>query len=151
MTTQERMSAAEFRDLTARKKNPRNKFGAVRTTSALGTFDSKGEHNRFAALSMLQTAGAIRNLQPQTRFPLYCGEQPLMIESALGRKTHATYIADYTYDDVETGIYCVEDWKGTDTKLSQLKRAVLAIMLPRAKILVTFARAPQPKKSRTKR
>jgi len=151
MSAQERMSAAEFRDLTTRKKNPRNKFGAIRTTSTLGTFDSRGEHNRFAVLSMLQTAGVIRNLQRQTRFPLYCGQQPLVIDSVGGRKTHAAYVADYTYEDVETGLYCVEDWKGKDTRLSQLKRAILALMLPHARILVTFARAPQPKKSRIKK
>jgi hypothetical protein len=69
-------------------------------------FDSKAEHTRSAELRILQNKGIIDKLEFQPKFPLHVcnakGDKLLMY----------TYISDFSYIDVKTGDYVVEDVKG---------------------------------------
>jgi hypothetical protein len=122
-----RMTAAQYRNaVTARRTN---KYRAKRVKTEHGDFDSISEAKRYADLAWRAKAGLIANLRRQVKFPLFAGDKPIMLASANGQLRQAVYIADYVYDDLEIEKIVVEDRKGTDTRLSQLKRAILATML----------------------
>ena len=77
-------------------------------------FDSKKEARRYEELKLLQRSGEIAQLSLQTRIPL----------SVNGHKV-CTYVADFTYTDVASRRYVVEDVKSEYTKklpLYRLKR-----------------------------
>lgn len=76
-------------------------------------FDSVGEANYYAKLSMMQCAGMIWNLQRQVRFPLMAHRQ-----DGLGVVV-GHYVADAVYEDKE-GIH-ICDYKGAMTDVAALK------------------------------
>ena len=67
--------------------------------------------------------------------------------SKTGRKTQAVYIADFTYYELPENTLVIADFKGIDTKLSQLKRAILQTMLPDARIVVQYAKSNSSRRS----
>lgn len=97
-----------------------NKYRAKPTEVDGIRFASKGESRRYQELILLQCAGEISQLELQPEYKLYCGRRPVTYPS--GR--HAKYIADFRYIDKERGMV-VEDFKGKDTQLSKLKRALV--------------------------
>ena len=85
------------------------KYRALKTTVGGITFDSCLEAKRYTQLKILETAGAIKNLQIQPKFRLmdsfkYDGQTIRAID----------YIADFMYE--EDGKRIVEDVKGIRTK-----------------------------------
>lgn len=88
-----------------------------------GDFDSKGEYQRYLDLRMLERVGRIRDLKRQVRIPLVVNGTPLLIRDKIGRARALSYVADFTY--YEDDVYVVEDFKGFDTPVSRIKRAIV--------------------------
>ena len=85
-------------------KPRRHKYAAIPTMVDGIRFASKREAARYGELSMLEKVGEIKELKLQVKFELV--KNGHLIES---------YYADFTYTDVRTGIYIVEDAKGKRT------------------------------------
>ncbi len=100
--------------------NIMNKYRAKPTVIDGIRFASKGEARRYVELRTLEKAGVISHLELQPAYKLYCGLEPVKYDS--GRQ--AKYIADFRYMDIERGLV-VEDFKGMDTAVSKLKRAMV--------------------------
>lgn len=84
-------------------------------------FDSIREFERFQELHLLEKAGVIKDLQHQVRIPLACGGRPVL--SKKGRQL--SYVVDFKYWDNELRRYRLEDVKGYNTPLGDLKIAVV--------------------------
>lgn len=83
-------------------------------------FASKFEANRFAELSMLQTAGQIKDLQTQVAFPIKVNGVDI-----------CKYVADFTYKNAQTGEAIIEDTKGHEkavTDLFKIKRKLVGAL-----------------------
>lgn len=128
----DRISAAEYRALvggtskgsaSAAGGRRSGKFNAQRVSSDEGEFDSKGEYQRYLDLRMLERLGRIRDLKRQVRIPLIVNGGPLLIRDKTGRGRKLSYVADFTY--YEDDVYVVEDFKGFDTPVSRIKRAIV--------------------------
>lgn len=80
-------------------------------------FDSIKESHRYGELKLLERAGKIKNLQLQPKFELIptirTGEETLQ---------KISYIADFMYQDCESGKMIVEDVKGYKTDVYLLKK-----------------------------
>lgn len=72
---------------------------------------------------MLERLGRIRDLKRQVRIPLIVNGGPLLIRDKTGRARKLSYVADFTY--YEDDVYVVEDFKGFDTQVSRIKRAIV--------------------------
>lgn len=98
-----------------------NKYGvapkAERTLDGI-VFDSKGEMERWAALSLLQRAGEIVNLLRQVTYSLDVNGVHI-----------CNYIADFEYrersDSYGKTRLVVEDWKGFKTPAYHLKKKLM--------------------------
>lgn len=84
------------------------------------TFDSADEARRYVQLKMLVAAGEIKDIELQPKFVL----QPSFKH---GKRTirAITYRADFRYTEVATGEEVVEDVKGMETPVFQLKAKML--------------------------
>lgn len=88
-------------------------------------FDSKKESNRYCELKMLERAGKIKGLELQHQFVL----QPPFRKN--GKTIRAiTYIADFTYYDLEKNKNVVEDVKGYKTDVYKLKKKMFEYTYP---------------------
>ena len=99
-----------------------SKYGAQKTTFQGRTFDSKREAERFAELRYMQMGKLIADLEYQVKFeliPALKDENGKVIERAV------TYIADFVYTDLKTGLKVVEDAKGCKTKEYIIKRKLM--------------------------
>lgn len=85
------------------------------------TFDSIREFERYQELALLEKAKVIKDLQCQVRIKLTCGRAPVM--SKKGRQF--AYVVDFKYWDNELRRYRYEDVKGYNTRLGDLKVAVV--------------------------
>jgi len=85
-------------------------------------FDSKGEAERYRALRLLERAGEITDLELRPRFPLVIGAMPVKIGNR-----QAVYWGDFRYRTA-FGESVTEDFKGMDTPISKLKRALVKVM-----------------------
>lgn len=95
------------------------------------TFDSKREYKRWTELRLLERAGAIRELERQTKFVLIPAQrEPDTVGPRGGRikgkllEREVAYIADFTYLD-ETDELVVEDTKGMRTTDYIIKRKLM--------------------------
>ena len=89
------------------------------------TFDSKKEGNRYLELKLLERGGKIKDLKLQHQFEL----QPSFKKN--GRTIRAiTYVADFTYFDLETMRNVVEDVKGYKTDVYMLKKKMFEFKYP---------------------
>lgn len=90
-----------------------NKYHAVKTLVDGVRFDSRKEARRYERLKLLQTAGAIRDLELQPEFPILVVElwRPDGRRVDVGR-----YRADFRYVDTFTGEVVIEDTKTGPTK-----------------------------------
>lgn len=102
------------------------------------TFDSKGEAHRWLELKTLERAHKIRNLRRQIPFPLIMANgRPIVTPTGRAMK----YVADFAYEEFVNSEWRekFEDFKGMDTKESQIKRAVVEALYG-IKIEITKAR-----------
>ena len=104
-----------------------NKFGAVPTTVDAIRFASKKESRRYLDLKLMEKAGLIRDLECQPKFPIHIVPQSCWGNGAVVPVRVATYIADFSYYDVETRSVVVEDVKSkaTRTALYRLKKKLI--------------------------
>lgn len=88
-------------------------------------FMSKKEAERYYELKLLEMAGAIKDLKLQQQFVL----QPPFKKN--GKTIRAiTYIADFTYFDLERMRNVVEDVKGYKTDVYTLKKKMFEYKYP---------------------
>lgn len=90
----------------------RSKYHNRKTEIDGFVFDSKKEATRYSELKFMETAGEIKDLTLQPKFPCF-------VEG----KLICTYIADFQYYDVE-GRH-VEDAKGFKTDVYRLKKKLV--------------------------
>ncbi len=105
-----------------------NKYNARRVVVDGIKFDSQGEANRYQQLLLLEKAGEITDLkrQPFFYFVHPVTKKHLVIKSKgypNGRKVK--YVADFSYRTADGLV--VEDYKGFDTDVSRLKRAMMEL------------------------
>jgi len=88
--------------LDEKVKKKKGKYNNVKVEFDGKTFDSKGECTRYILLRMLETSGEIKDLRHH--FPIY--------ELNPGGEFSMKYEPDFTYTDIKTGKFIVEDFKG---------------------------------------
>ena len=94
------------------------------------SFDSKREGNRYLELKLLERAGKIKDLELQHQYEL----QPSFKKN--GKTIRAiTYVADFTYFDLERMRIVVEDVKGFKTDVYMLKRKLFEYKFPELTIV----------------
>lgn len=94
------------------------------------SFDSKREGNRYIELKLLEKAGKIKDLELQHQYEL----QPSFRKN--GKTIRAiTYVADFTYFDLERMRIVVEDVKGFKTDVYMLKRKLFEYKFPELTIV----------------
>ena len=136
----ERMKAKDYQAAQRADKDKgedkRRVRGAQRTTTPDGiTHDSKTEAQRWEELKLLQKAGAICGLRRQVSIGLIGRDGPIMTDS--GNKQRV-YKADFQYVDNALGITVIEDRKGHETEVFNLKKAILSAQ--GMEILITKAK-----------
>ena len=95
----------------------KSKYGNKPTKTRDGVLhDSRKEAQRWSELQMLEKANLIKNLRRQVKYEL--------IPKQEGERS-VTYIADFVYDDVESGQHIVEDSKGMRTPAYIIKRKLM--------------------------
>lgn len=106
--------------------NHRSKYKSVRVKNSYGSFDSKGEFERFLFLQDQEREGKIQNLKRQVKYPLTVGTD---------------HICDYRADFVYTrdGKEIVEDFKGYLTDIFKIK---MKLMKAIHKIHILITRRP---------
>lgn len=94
----------------------RNKYGNVMTTVHGIEFASKKEARRYQDLLLLEKAGEICNLFVQRPFPIVVNGVPI-----------CSYIADFTYSEIPSGRYVIEDVKSpaSKTPVYRLKKKLM--------------------------
>ena len=86
-----------------------------------GTFDSKGEYERFRELTLMQQAGMIHSLKRQVPFELIPS-----CKLPDGKTQRAVfYVADFRYFDNSKNEWVTEDFKGTRTDVYKLKKKLM--------------------------
>lgn len=93
-------------------------------------FDSRKEQRRYTELSLMERAGAIKDLRRQVKYLLIPSQKR-------GKKVierECSYYADFVYTDTRTGETVVEDCKGFRTEVYRIKKK---LMLERYGIEVT--------------
>jgi hypothetical protein len=95
---------------------PGQKYRNIPTEVDGVKFHSKKEAKRWVSLTLLQTAGRIKNLKRQVSFELKV--EGLLI---------CRYIADFVYEEDTKGVWqtVVEDSKGYPTQIYRLKRKLM--------------------------
>lgn len=92
----------------------RAKYGNHKTVVDGITFHSAKEARRYGDLKLLERAGEITALELQPKFPMVVNGQLV-----------CTYLADFAYVNVRTGIQVTEDVKGVETEAFKIKRKLL--------------------------
>ena len=103
----------------------RSKYHNQKTEFDGFRFDSKKEAKRWWELKMMERAGLIKDLCrqfPIKLLPAQKDERGKVIERPV------QYIADFIYEDVQTGERVVEDAKGVRTAEYIIKRKLLLYM-----------------------
>jgi hypothetical protein len=97
-----------------------NKFRAVKDECPRGHLhDSKMESRRCADLCALETVGQITHLEQQPEFRV-----------EINGKAICTYRADFQYRMADSGLPIVEDVKGMQTPVFNLKRKMVEAAYP---------------------
>ena len=110
----------------------RSKYHSRKITRDGQTFDSLKEYRRFCELSLLEKAGAIKDLKRQVKFVLIPAQHEMVWndrkkEYCQGKciERECAYIADFVYIDMKNGFETVEDTKGFKTKDYIIKRKLM--------------------------
>lgn len=127
----ERMSAAEYQQMGAPK---RNKYSAKKVREDGHLFDSRAEFRHYCSLKLQERQGLIHNLKVHPRFTFTFDGRPVTYSS--GR--HVTIELDFSYTQDGIGVVYV-DVKGLDTAASKIKRAFFEAKYYPAKILLVGA------------
>jgi hypothetical protein len=93
---------------------PFSKYHAIRE----GKYASRKEANRASELQLLAKVGAITDLREQVPFVLFPPNKPRYSRSL-------TYILDFQYRDVKTGVVHWEDVKGYETPVWRIKQRLM--------------------------
>lgn len=97
-----------------------NKFRAIKEECPRGHIhDSKMESRRCADLCALETTGVITHLEQQ---PVY--------QVTIDGKPICKYVADFRYRMADSGLVIVEDVKGMQTPVFNLKRKLVEASYP---------------------
>jgi len=97
-----------------------NKFRAIKDECPRGHIhDSKMESRRCADLCALETTGVITHLQQQPEFRV-----------EINGKLVCRYVADFQYRMADSGLAIVEDVKGMQTPVFNLKRKLVEASHP---------------------
>ena len=108
-------------------RNPYQKYRAEKTEVDGIKFASKLESARYKQLKLLESAGAISDLKLQVEFQVFKG----YINPDTGEKTRSTtYVADFSYTDIENHLQVVEDTKGVETPDFRLKWKLVQSQYP---------------------
>jgi hypothetical protein len=99
-------------------RNPGNKFRAISKVVDGQKFHSCREAERYMGLKVLLRAGEITDLRTQVPFSIEVNGQHI-----------CKYIADFTYRDLISGEFVVEDSKGMVTKEFRLKKKLMLAVL----------------------
>lgn len=91
-----------------------NKYRAIKTEVDGIRFDSKREAARYLELKTLLKGKKIGALSLQPKFSLVVNGQKI-----------CTYIADFAYLDLKTGLRVIEDVKGVKTPIYNLKKKLV--------------------------
>lgn len=97
--------------------------------------DSQAEDKRFHDLQMLEKAGEIRDLQKQYAFEV---QESFIYKGKTIRPIN--YILDFYYFDVKKNKWILEDYKGFETDVFQIKRKMLLYKIqnnPEMELLIT--------------
>jgi hypothetical protein len=89
-----------------------SKYGNIKERG----YASKREARRAQELVLLLKCGIIANLREQV---------PIELTPKIGKERASFWIADFVYDEVETGEEIWEDCKGARTALYILKRKIV--------------------------
>lgn len=101
-----------------------SKYRNHKTTTAHGSFDSKGEARRYSELEHLSGLGRISDLKRQVRFTLQ-----EKFKGPDGKTVRAiVFVADFTY--TEMGRQIVEDFKGVRTAVFKMKKKMFQAKYP---------------------
>lgn len=94
----------------------------LRTSRDGIVFPSRTHMIRYTELMLEQRHGFIKDIQIEPRFPLYCGDSPILTPT--GRT--ARYTADFAYMRLIDGewVRVIEDHKGFMDKLAEFRIAV---------------------------
>lgn len=93
------------------------------------TFDSRKESKRYSELKFMERCGLIKNLELQKSYEL----QPKFRKNNKAYQK-ITYIADFTYYDVEREQIVVEDVKGYKTDVYKLKKKLFEYKYPELEV-----------------
>jgi hypothetical protein len=109
----------------------RSKYGNRRVKVNNITFDSQAEARRYGELKLLERAEKLHDLRVHPSF---------LLQEGFLHQGHSiqpiTYIADFSYTEVETGETVVEDVKGVETPEWRLKRKLFLKRHPRMDLRV---------------
>lgn len=97
------------------KTKSKNKYGAIKKEVDKIVFASRKEANRYLVLKQLLRCNKITDLQLQVKYTFVLNDKKIGI----------AYIADFTYTDVETELFVVEDVKGYKTDIYKLKKKLM--------------------------
>jgi hypothetical protein len=120
--SQQKISASEYLDQSAKAEKKRSKYGAKKVTIDGMKFDSVSEARRWQDLRVLERAGEITDLERQVKIPLFGQYGPLLTDKG----NQISYVADFKYFDCNLGKVVIEDRKGFRTPEYKLKRAICA-------------------------
>lgn len=95
-----------------------NKYKAVKVKTEDGTFDSKGEHQRWLFLKEEERRDGIQNLERQVVFPLYASmgcirQDGIRLPMEGATQLIGDFTADFMY--IRDGVLVVEDYKSEPT------------------------------------
>lgn len=104
----------------------RSKYRSKKVVAEGQTFDSRKEYTEWLKLMIQQKEGKIRNLTRQVRYELI-PKQVGLDGKCLERACH--YVADFVYEDNETGETVVVDAKGYRTPEYRIKKKLMLWIL----------------------
>ena len=101
-----------------------NKYKSKKVNIDNIEFDSIKESRRYCELKILLAAGLIKNLEMQKKYELIPAQK---IDGKVVERA-CNYIADFVYNDIDSGQTVVEDTKGFKTKDYIIKRKLMLYM-----------------------
>ena len=104
----------------------RHKYNATKVRYDGYIFDSTGEATRYKQLKDMEEKGEIEELRVHPVYPIVINDKPVKIRSdGYPNGRSVKYKADFDYEYTGTGVKVIEDFKGMDTPMSRLKRALV--------------------------